>query len=157
MASKKQVQRPALTQERQIRALRPESEPFEHSIKDSRGLLIRVSPKGKKVWVYRYRRRDTSKRERMTLGSYPDMALSDARTEVGVQRSLVEKHSSARDHRDELRDEARKKTAARVAAQKRSAFTVSALVEAYIQDVSTVGNDSYIASWRKVEKTLDAL
>jgi integrase len=154
MATKKVIKRPALTRDAQVRALKAESQAYEHSIAGARGLLIRVSPKGLKTWVYRYRRRDTKQLERMSFGRYPETTLSEARTEIGVQRAIVESHSSARDYRTMQREESRAKTAAKVAKRKRSEFTVKKLVDTYVEHVSTPSDAHYIRTWGQVRAAL---
>ncbi len=51
------------------------------------GLYLRVSAAGKKVWRYRYQLR--GKTRIMTLGSYPDVSLADARAKATGARSEV--------------------------------------------------------------------
>jgi integrase len=45
----------------------------------SPGLSLRVSEDGRKVWTLRYRRQADGKQKRLTLGTYPDIPLKDAR------------------------------------------------------------------------------
>lgn len=45
------------------------------------GLALRVSPKGKMAWVFRYRNA-AGKQKRLTFGSYPSMSLQSARAKV---------------------------------------------------------------------------
>src|SRR5262245_43674351 len=45
-----------------------------------RGLVLRVSPDGGKVWSVVYRRRIDGRRRRATLGAYPAIGLADARS-----------------------------------------------------------------------------
>ena len=44
------------------------------------GLVLRVTHAGSKSWAVRYRRKSDGKRQRVTIGSYPQFSLSDART-----------------------------------------------------------------------------
>ncbi|PKN63246.1 MAG: integrase [Deltaproteobacteria bacterium HGW-Deltaproteobacteria-15] len=61
----------------QVRKLVPRESRFE--VPDGgKGLFIRVTPKGAKTWVYRYRFQGIPRR--MSLGSYPGVGLADART-----------------------------------------------------------------------------
>lgn len=55
---------------------------------DRDGLSIRVSPKGKAVFQYRYR--FGGKQKRVDLGSYPAMALKDARNEALRLKGILE-------------------------------------------------------------------
>ncbi len=90
--------REQLTQDRQIRALKAEEDAFEHAIKDTRGLRIKVAPSGRKSWYYRYRHRKTGRLQRVKLGEYRPggMTLADARDEVDRQRQIVNTYGSAK-------------------------------------------------------------
>lgn len=62
--------------DRAIKALKPENKNYELSKDNGSGLGIRVTSKGKKVFIYRYR---FGKRQRgMMLGSYPEISLQEA-------------------------------------------------------------------------------
>jgi integrase len=45
-----------------------------------RGLILRVSDKGTKTWSVLYRRKSDGRRRRCTCGTYPQISLSEART-----------------------------------------------------------------------------
>ena len=47
-----------------------------------RGLVLRISPTGTKSWSALYRRRGDGRRRRVTIGTYPEVSLADARTNV---------------------------------------------------------------------------
>ena len=55
---------------------------------DGQGLVLRVTPAGAKSWSLRYRTR-TGDRRRITIGRYPDMKLSKARSEAAAIRDRV--------------------------------------------------------------------
>lgn len=62
-----------------VRSLKPRAEGrLEVSDSVRRGLRIRVTPKGKKTWVFEKRIRGGAKRK-TTLGTYPAMSLKEAR------------------------------------------------------------------------------
>lgn len=61
---------------RAIEALKSKSERFEVWVDGHRGLGLRVSPAGRKSFIYMYR--FDGKARRMTLGRYPAMGLADA-------------------------------------------------------------------------------
>jgi len=58
------------------------------------GLVLRVTPDSErtravKSWALLYRRQSDGKRRRLTLGTYPDVDLSEARLRVGEARTAV--------------------------------------------------------------------
>lgn len=58
-----------------------------YKVTDSGGLLLHVSPKGYKSWRFKYR---FEKRELLlTLGSYPDVSLADAREKRDEAKKLL--------------------------------------------------------------------
>ena len=59
---------------------------------DSGGLYLEVSPAGSKRWFWKYR--FDSKEKRLALGSYPDMALKEAR---GARDDARKQHQSGSD------------------------------------------------------------
>lgn len=60
-----------------IRSLRPESDRYEKWETNGRGFGLRVSPAGRKTFLFMYRVNRVSRR--MTIGVYPAMTLSEAR------------------------------------------------------------------------------
>jgi len=55
----------------------------------STGLGVRISPQGRKTWIYMYR--FSGKPRMMTLGVYPALSLVDARLKQAEARSTLEK------------------------------------------------------------------
>jgi len=53
-----------------------------------RGLTLRVTASGEKTWAFRYRDR-SGRTQRLTLGRYPDVALSDARARADDEQRKV--------------------------------------------------------------------
>jgi integrase len=141
--------RQQLTQDRQVRALTAEAAVYEHAIKDSKGLRIRVSPSGRKSWMYRYRNRTTGALERMVLGAYPKMGLADARDEVDRHRAIVKEHGSARQYRTADHAEKRAALVEKLATDSRAAFTVEKMVNAYLEEASDT-----LKGWREVDRAL---
>jgi len=150
-----QAKRQPLSQDRQIRALKAESEPYEHAIAGTKGLRVRVYASGRKSWLYRYRVRtgdDAGVLQRITLGEYlaeDGMSLADARKEAERQRDIADEHGSAKDYRDATRADNRAALAAKLAATERDALTVEKLVTAYLD---TASRD--LKSWREVDRSL---
>lgn len=61
--------------ETRLRALKPKDKPYK--VADDRGLYIEVSPSGGKLWRFRYRIGTVEKK--LSIGSYPEINLKDAR------------------------------------------------------------------------------
>lgn len=60
----------------------------QHIETDQDGLSVRVSPKGKLTFQMRFRY--NSKQARLDLGTYPNMSLKDARTELQKMKGILE-------------------------------------------------------------------
>src|SRR6266550_6104850 len=69
-----------------IKSLKAKSSPYE--LADGGGLFIEVLPSAAKVWRYRYR--FNGRREKVTLGTYPDVP-------IGGKNGAREKHRKARE------------------------------------------------------------
>lgn len=143
------AKRQQISQDRQVRSLTAETAVYEHAIKDGKGLRIRISPTGRKTWMYRYRNRATGGLERMALGTYPKMGLADARGEVDKQRAIVKEHGSANQFRKADLADKRAALAQKLAADARTAFTVEKMVNAYIEKASDT-----LKGWREVDRAL---
>jgi integrase len=61
------------------------------------GLALRVSSRGHKAWTFIFTAPGDSKRTRMTLGSYPALALAAARTRAAQARGYLEEGADPRD------------------------------------------------------------
>ncbi|MGZ9898990.1 integrase domain-containing protein [Shewanella gaetbuli] len=61
----------------------------EYNLADGRGLQLRVKPNGSKHWLFNYSRPVTKKRANLSLGSYPDLSLADARKKREEARELL--------------------------------------------------------------------
>lgn len=140
MATQQQI-----TQDRQIRSLAAAAVVYERAVSGGKGLRLRDSPTGRKVWMYRYRNRTSGALELMVLGVYPAMGLADARDEANRQRAIVKEHGSARLYR--TADQAEKQAAltAKLATDERVAFTVKILVDQYLNEASNT-----LKSWRVI-------
>ena len=104
--------------DKSIKALKPEDKRYEKSKDGSLGLGIRVTPKGKKTFIYRYR---FQHRQRgMVIGSYPEISLQEA--------NLI--HAEARSKLKQGIDPAEEKISSKRA--EINAETVSQLAELYI-------------------------
>ncbi len=72
-----------------IAALKPKPERYEMWEDGRTGLGVRVSPKGRKSWVYMYR--FDGKARRMGFGTYPTVGLASARVKHSKAKELLEK------------------------------------------------------------------
>lgn len=102
-----------------IQAIKPKPERFEVWETNGKGFGLRVGPTGKKSWIYLYR--FDGKPRRMTFGEYPGMSLADAH----------EEHAKAKKKLSQGIDPGEEKVKGKAA--HRSAHTVAALVDTYIE------------------------
>ena len=154
--AKKKAKRQSLSQDRQIRLLKPETAGvYEHSITGTQGLRIRVNPNGRKDWFYRYKVRSGEKKgklQKIKLGVYRPsggMSLADARDEYERYRQLAAKHGDIKDFLDGERKKREAEHDAKDNAAAHAAFTVEAMVEQYLDDVSR-----RLKSWRQIGRGL---
>lgn len=68
-----------------IRTAKPAAKPYKLS--DAGGLYIEITPKGGKWWRYKYR--FNGKENRLSLGTYPDTGLKEARAKHAEARKLL--------------------------------------------------------------------
>lgn len=68
-----------------IRKAKPHTKPVR--LFDGGGLYLEVSPKGGKWWRYKYRHE--GKEKRLSLGTYPDTGLAEAREQHAAARKLL--------------------------------------------------------------------
>jgi integrase len=102
-----------------VAALKVEAERYEVWEDGKTGLGVRISPKGRKTWVYMYR--FDGKPRRMTIGTYPVLTLANARV----------KHANAKADLERDIDPGAKETERKRA--ERAAETVAELVEIYLE------------------------
>ena len=133
------AKRQPLSQDRQIRSLKPGNSVYEHSIVGVPGLRIRVGPSGRKTWYFRYRRKqvpdEPGRLEKLRIGEYRTggMTLAQARIEAERQRSIADEHGSARKHRDRVRSEQRAALAKQKTEIERAAYTFRVMVDDYLR------------------------
>ncbi len=75
--------------DRTVAALKAKSERFEKWEDGRTGFGVRVSPAGRKSWLFMYR--FTGKARRMTLGTYPKIPLVTARLRHAKAKQLLQK------------------------------------------------------------------
>lgn len=86
-----------------IRGLKPRDKRYQ--VADSGGLVLEVRPTGSKAWLYRYR--VNGKPEKLTIGSYPEISLAEAREMHHVARRQVERSESPTIAKRQAAEEAR--------------------------------------------------
>ncbi|MFC6340062.1 DUF4102 domain-containing protein [Pseudomonas sp. CCM 7891] len=84
----------ALT-ETAVRHAKPRAK--DHTLPDYNGLALFVSTKGAKYWHFRFSWAD--KQPRISLGTYPEISLRDARALREVARALIASGIDPRVHR----------------------------------------------------------
>jgi integrase len=102
-----------------IRALKPRSDRYEKWETNGKGFGLRVSPAGRKTFIYMFRFNGTARR--MTIGNYPAITLSQAH----------ELHAKARQKLEKGIDPGIESVKGK--RQAREAYTVSELVHDYIE------------------------
>lgn len=60
-----------------------------YKLADERGMYLLVKPNGSRWWRFDYRRPDTHKRNTLSLGTYPDVSLKQAREKRNALRKLL--------------------------------------------------------------------
>ncbi|WP_206951016.1 tyrosine-type recombinase/integrase [Trinickia acidisoli] len=68
-----------------LRVLKPADKPYKYAVGD--GLYLEVSPRGSKLWRWKYRL--GGKENRYAIGSYPETSLKEAREQADAARKLV--------------------------------------------------------------------
>ena len=105
--------------DRGIAALKPKAERYEVWEDGRTGFGVRVSPKGRKSWMFMYR--FDGRARRMSLGTYPAVSLASARVKHATAKALLEKSV------DPGAQQVERKRA------ERTAETVADLVEVYLE------------------------
>ncbi|MBF0341253.1 MAG: tyrosine-type recombinase/integrase [Magnetococcales bacterium] len=103
--------------DRYIQNLKPRETRFE--VLEGLGFLLRITPNGSKTFCLAYQ--FEGRNRRMTLGTYPEMKLSEAREAHAKARQLLKQGVDP----GEIEQEAKQ--------EEKTAPTVSALVEEYIE------------------------
>ena len=82
-----------------LRSLKPTEKP--RKVSDARGLYIELAPSGGKWWRLKYR--IGGREKRVSLGTYPDVSLKEARERREEARSLLARGIDPSDHRKAVR------------------------------------------------------
>ena len=70
-----------------IKTLKPEAKAAKHA--DGGGLYLLLKPDGAKWWRWDYRRPVTGKRNTLSLGTYPETGLAEARARHAEARKAL--------------------------------------------------------------------
>ncbi len=122
--------------DRQIKALKPKSQRYEIWEDNGKGFGIRVSPTGRKSFIFLYRFQGTSRR--MTFGNYPQKSLADAHADHAKARQLLERVIDPATVEQEEKEESRRSP------------TVKRLVDEYIEKYAKPRK----RSWKEDERIL---
>jgi integrase len=109
-----------------VKAIKPKAEYFEE-VDGTSGLRLAIFPSGKKSWIARYRRPDSGKTAKLTIGKYPEISLSTARIRVSEARDAVSKGT------DPGENKKRAKISANEAEAARRADTIELHVKQHLQ------------------------
>ncbi|MCU7960973.1 MAG: integrase arm-type DNA-binding domain-containing protein [gamma proteobacterium symbiont of Bathyaustriella thionipta] len=71
-----------------VKNTKPKAKPFK--LYDSKGLFLQITPKGAKLWRFKFRRPSTGKEGLLALGSYPATTLKAARARRDEALELLE-------------------------------------------------------------------
>jgi hypothetical protein len=109
----------------EIRALKPAARPFK--VPDSKGLYLLVQPSGSLLWRFRYRVFGVERK--LSLGSFPEVSLKEARLARDAARAQVI------DGEDPVEDKRQRRIQAEIAAQ----TTFKVVADEYIQKMEREG------------------
>ena len=124
--------------DRAVKLLKPRSARYEVWDTNYPGFGVRVSPAGRKSWVYLYR--FDGRPRRMTLGVYPRMGLAKARAAYGKARGLLE---------EQQRDPGAEHVRARQ--ERHAAPTVNDLAAVYVERWAKPNKRSWREDLRKLQ------
>ncbi|MBS6050477.1 integrase arm-type DNA-binding domain-containing protein [Haemophilus sp. SZY H57] len=86
----------------QIEKAKPKDKPYK--LIDGQGLFLSITPNGSKLWRFNYYKPFTTppKRTEISLGSFPDLSLAEARTIREEYRALLAQNIDPKTHREHL-------------------------------------------------------
>jgi hypothetical protein len=82
----------------QVKKAKPNDKDYELS--DGNGLYLRVRSSGTKTWIFNYHKPSTKKRTNLSLGSFPDVSLADARLKREEARKLLSQGNDPKLYKD---------------------------------------------------------
>ncbi|WP_420139904.1 Arm DNA-binding domain-containing protein [Sphingomonas sp.] len=108
-----------------IQGLKPAAKPYK--VPDADGLFLPVQPSGALLWRYRYKAHGTERK--LSLGSFPEVSLAQARKKRDLAYCEIE------DGGDPVEEKRQRKLKAAIAAQ----TTFQLVAEEYIQKMELEG------------------
>lgn len=93
-----------------IKAAKPAEK--EYTLSDGEGLQLRVTPKGSKLWIFKYYRPHDKKRTNLGFGTYPEVSLAAARQLKKEARALLAQGIDPKLHKEEKLAKAKAETEA---------------------------------------------
>ncbi|MCW9710001.1 integrase arm-type DNA-binding domain-containing protein [Avibacterium sp. 21-586] len=75
------------------------------SLADGQGLFLLIKKSGSKLWRFQYYKPFSKKRTLISLGSYPEVSLSDARKKRDNYRKLLAENIDPQDHNIKISQE----------------------------------------------------
>ncbi|HCG7669123.1 TPA: tyrosine-type recombinase/integrase [Vibrio parahaemolyticus] len=85
----------------QVKEAKPKDK--EYYLVDGQGLKLRIKPNGSKSWLFNYLKPISRKRTNLSLGTYPDLSLANARKKATKARELLAQGIDPKEHRDTQR------------------------------------------------------
>ncbi len=123
--------------DRQIKALKPQKARYEAWEDNGKGFGVRVSPAGRKSFIFMYRFQGSSRR--ITFGVYPEMTLANAHAAHANARQLLDKGQDPGTLEQDAKEESRRSP------------SVKRLVEEYIEKHAKPNK----RSWKEDERILN--
>src|SRR6478735_9555357 len=65
-----------------VKKVQPGTQRAEYRDGHTRGLVLRITPNGRKTWAVIYRRKSDARKRRYTIGAYPAFSLDEARNQA---------------------------------------------------------------------------
>lgn len=77
----------------------------EYNLSDGDGLMLRVKPTGTKTWIFNYYSPTTKKRTSLTIGTYPEISLAQARAKRDEYRALLAQDIDPQIHNQKIEEQ----------------------------------------------------
>ncbi|OOF47914.1 preprotein translocase [Rodentibacter trehalosifermentans] len=77
----------------------------EYNLMDGQGLMLRVKPTTAKTWLFNYYHPTTKKRKNITIGSYPEISIAQARQWREEYRALIAQGIDPQTHKEKVKRE----------------------------------------------------